>query len=128
VGILSGLAWAAGEGCKLMLSLPCDVPIVPQGMLTELIGASAGGRVAYICANGSVEPLCAAWPVGFHTNLRTMLESGRHPAVRSVQESAGARAVTYSGADAFQNINTADDLAALEAALGDDQPSFGAER
>jgi len=119
VGILSGLEWAAREGFDLVLSLPCDVPIVPEGVLTELIDASAGSLLAHVCANGKAEPLCAIWPVAFATKLRAILDSGRHPAVQSIQKSARARAVVYTGADAFQNINTLDDLAALEEKLAE---------
>jgi len=119
VGILSGLEWAAGEGFDVILSLPCDVPIVPKGVLTELIDASAGRRVARVCANGYLEPLCAIWPVAFGAQLRAIMDSGRHPPVRSVQELAQARAVAYTGTDAFQNINNLSDLAALETRLAE---------
>jgi molybdopterin-guanine dinucleotide biosynthesis protein A len=118
-GILSGLEWAAGEDFDLILSLPCDMPIVPEGVLKKLIGASAGCRLVHVCANGSVEPLCAVWPVAFGTRLRAILDSGRHPAVRTVQKLARARAVAYTGTDAFQNINSTSDLEALEARLAE---------
>ena len=118
-GILSGLEWAASEGFDLIVSQPCDVPIVPKHVLTELIDASAGCRIVHVCANGSVEPLCAIWPVAFGAKLRAILDSGQHPAVQGVQELERARAVAYSGTDAFQNINTTSDLAALEAKLAE---------
>jgi molybdopterin-guanine dinucleotide biosynthesis protein A len=119
VGILSGLEWAAGEGFDLILSLPCDVPIVPKSVLTELIVASAGSRMVRVCANGYLEPLCAIWPAAFGTQLRAILDSGRHPPVRLVQELAQARAVAYTGTDAFQNINNVSDLATLETRLAE---------
>jgi len=61
--------------------------------------------------------LCAVWPVSALARVTEALQEGRHPPTWLVLESIGAVRVRFSSPEAFANINTRADLAAIAGRL-----------
>lgn len=114
-GLLAGLAWAAAEGADLLCTAPCDTPRLPADMVERLangLGANAGAAVAR--TNDGLQPLCAIWRVEALAAVRRLTAGGAHPAVRAVLTVAGYVDVAFDDAEAFGNVNTPAEYAALK--------------
>ena len=113
-GVKAGLIWASSIGAHSLAVSPCDVPLLPEDLFARLIDGAAGGAAMAETADGR-QPLCAVWPVAALPTLREVLEGGAHPATWAVLERLGARKVRFDPPEAFADINTREDLAAVEA-------------
>lgn len=113
-GVKSGLAWAMTIGALLLAVSPCDAPLLPGDLFARLIHGAKGGAAMAETADGS-QPLCALWPVAALPLVSKVLEGGAHPPTWQVLEQLGARKVRFDPPDAFANINTREELAAIEA-------------
>lgn len=114
-GVKVGLAWAGGLGARTLAVSPCDAPLLPADLYVRLLERAEGGAAMAETSDG-LEPLCALWPVSALPIVRDALAGGSHPPTWRVLERAGARKVFFESREAFANVNTRDDLAALEAA------------
>ena len=76
--------------------------------------APSGGAAMAETRDGR-QPLCAVWPVTALPAVREALAGGAHPPTWQMLERIGARKVFFDAPEAFANINTRDDLAAVEA-------------
>jgi len=110
-GLAAGLAWAAGEGFDLLVTTPCDTPLISDREIRTLIDASGGRRAAYAITADGAHGLCAAWPVSIGEMLTSELTAGRHPAVLGLLRTAEATAVPFADPRVFRNVNTQEDLA-----------------
>ena len=115
-GVKVGLAWAKGLGARAMAVSPCDAPMLPDDLFTRLIDAAGGGAAMAETSEGR-QPLCAIWPVSALVAVTEALAGGAHPATWRVLESIGAKLVRFPDADAFANLNTREDLAAIAARM-----------
>jgi len=115
-GVAAGLAWAAAAGFDVLLTLPCDTPLVETAHLRTLIAARGDARGAYAITRAGPHPLCAAWDVGLAATLVDVLARGAHPSARDFLAGLGARAVVFEAAGAFANVNRPEDLAAIAGA------------
>lgn len=114
-GVKAGLIWAEQHGASILAVSPCDAPLLPDDLYVRLLeGANAGAAMAE--TRDGRQPLCALWPVAALAVVREALAGGAHPPTWQVLERVGARKVFFEDPEAFANINTRDDLAALEAA------------
>lgn len=108
LGPLGGLCGALrhARDCQFdaVLTLPCDTPSLPAGLLGDL----AGRRVASFVAD---TPVIGLWPSALANPLSDYLESGGNRAVRAWAEEIGAEAL--DGWPAIPNVNWPDDLALL---------------
>ena len=104
LGALAGaLHWARANGFAAVLSAPCDVPLLPEDLATQMAGEGA----AYV--DGL--PVLGWWPSDLADDLTTWLVEDRPRAVRRWAAAIGARAVSL--AQMPINVNTQADLAAL---------------
>lgn len=104
LGGLAGALTAAREaGYERLLSLPCDTPQLPEGVLDRLC-RSDGAAFALAC------PVIGIWPSADAERLVTWLENGRPRAMRAWAEAIGARAIE---SDAIVNINRVQDMEKL---------------
>jgi len=115
-GIRAGLAWARGQGAAGLAVIPCDAPVTPDDLVTRLI-ARAGNGAAMAETEDGAEPLFAVWPVWALARLDEAIAQGAHPPTWRVLHDLGAARVRFSAAD-LVNINTREELEALEARLG----------
>jgi molybdopterin-guanine dinucleotide biosynthesis protein A len=113
-GVKVGLIWAKQHGASTLAVSPCDAPLLPADLYLRLLESAAGGAAMAETSDGR-QPLCALWPVAALPAVREALLGGAHPPTWQILERLGARKVSFDPADAFTNINTRDDLAAVEA-------------
>ena len=107
-GVLAGLEWASGLGLEALLTVPGDTPLIPPGLARALAPAPAVAR-----SDSQRHHLVALWPVSAAPALRAWLGQPGSRSVRQFAATLGMRAVTFAG-DPFANVNTPEDLAALE--------------
>jgi len=113
-GVLAGLIWAYGQGEELLLTAPCDAPLLPRDLGPRLLAALGPEAAAVARSPDGVQPLCAVWRTSMIEAIEWALAEGEHPPVRQVLASACAVEAAFDDAGAFLNINTAQDL--IEAA------------
>ena len=118
-GLLSALSWAAEAGADRVLTLPCDMPFLPDDLHQRLDQALAPGLGAAVPASdGRLHPVCAIWRTTVVPTLVRRAGEGRL-SLRGLGEAVGCAVVDWpvEGGDPFININTAQDLAAAQGAL-----------
>jgi molybdopterin-guanine dinucleotide biosynthesis protein A len=111
-GIVEALRRARG---RPVIVLACDLPFVTADLVRQLAGTDAGGAPAVVAATAErgLQPLCARYEPAALAALERFDSSGR--TVTQVQ--ALAPAVLDVDAELLRNVNSAQDLAAAEAAL-----------
>ena len=112
-GVKVGLGWAEEQGARLLAVSPCDAPRLPDDLYVRLL-EHADGRAAMAETRDGRQPLCAIWPVTALASVRDALAGGAHPPTWQMLERLGARKVLFEPPEAFANVNSRDDLAALE--------------
>ena len=119
-GVKVGLAWAVQMGARALAVSPCDVPLLPDSLFHRLITTAGSGAAMAETVEGH-QPLCAVWPVSALARVTEALQEGRHPPTWLVLESIGAVRVRFPSPEAFANINTRADLAAIAGRLEREQ-------
>jgi molybdenum cofactor guanylyltransferase len=118
-GVLAALEHLAqhGPACPWLATLPCDVPKAPADLVARL-AAAAGTSGLAIAASRNVDHSLAEHPTCMlvHQRLRPTLEAALaagEQRVRAWAQAQGAAVVVFDDAEAFANVNTPADLAAL---------------
>ncbi|WP_343069927.1 molybdenum cofactor guanylyltransferase MobA [Jannaschia sp. Os4] len=109
-GVLAGMEWAAGQGATHVVSAAADTPFPPVDLVERL---RAGGDLV-LAATDRPQPTFGLWPVRLADDLRAALEGGLRKVTHWTDRHGAATARFPEGS--FTNVNTPDDLAALEAA------------
>jgi molybdenum cofactor guanylyltransferase len=112
-GVKVGLIWAKDQGARALAVSPCDAPLLPNDLYVQLLQHADGGAAMAETSEGR-QPLCALWPVTTLSAVSAALADGAHPPTWRMLEQLGARKVMFDRPDSFANVNTRDDLAALE--------------
>jgi molybdopterin-guanine dinucleotide biosynthesis protein A len=115
-GVKVGLQWAQKLGARAIAVSPCDVPLLPENIFARLIEQAGTGAAMAETSEGH-QPQCAVWPVSALSKLTAALANGAHPPTWLMLESIGAVRVRFPAADAFANVNTRADLAAVAGRL-----------
>jgi molybdopterin-guanine dinucleotide biosynthesis protein A len=115
-GVKVGMAWAREQDARAIAVSPCDVPLLPEDLFVRLVAAAGTGAAMVETADGD-QPLCAVWPVSALERLTAALANGAHPPTWLMLESIGAIRVRFADTDAFANVNTRADLAAIAGRL-----------
>ena len=113
-GVKVGLGWAQTLGARLLAVSPCDAPLLPDDLYVRLLEHADGGPAMAETRDGG-QPLCAVWPVASLAEVQDALRGGAHPPTWQMLERSGARKVFFDAPEAFANINTREDLAAVQA-------------
>jgi molybdenum cofactor guanylyltransferase len=113
-GVKVGLAWAEEQGARALAVSPCDAPLLPDDLYVRLLESTNGGAAMAETSEGR-QPLCAIWPVTLLPAVRAALRDGAHPPTWQMLEQTGARKVFFDRPEAFANVNTREDLAAVQA-------------
>ena len=111
-GVKVGLQWAQELGASAIAVSPCDVPLLPENVFARLIKEAGTGAAMAETSEGH-QPQCAVWPVSALPKLTAALADGAHPPTWLMLESIGAVRVRFPAPEAFANINTRADLAAI---------------
>lgn len=118
-GLSSALTWAAEAGADRVLTLPCDMPFLPDDLSRRLEHALTPDHgVAVAASEGRLHPVCALWRTTAAQTLAQRAGEGRL-SLHGLSEAVGRTVVDWpvEGGDPFININTPADLAAAEASL-----------
>jgi len=115
-GISLGLQHAQHE---YVLSVPCDCPLLPLDLAERLLAAlnEHQAQIAVASCHGHSQPVFCLCKKSVLATLQAYLQQGNRR-VSDWQKSLAYVEVDFSDrAQAFINLNTADDLAALELQL-----------
>lgn len=120
-GIRLGLSYAQHD---YLLTAPCDSPFLPANLATRLLAAllSNNADIAVVSSHGHTQPVFCLCKKTVLTSLDNYLANGGRK-VSSWQKSQAYIEVDFSdcidenGIDAFTNLNTFEDLAALTFAI-----------
>lgn len=102
-GIAGALDHARGHGFASVLTIGCDMPQLPAGLVEALLR-----RAPAFCADA---PILAHWPASLAASLVARLEAGGDRSVRGWAREVGALPVPSPAP--LANINTPADLALL---------------
>ena len=118
-GLLAALRWAEPLGATAVLSAPVDGPFLPGDLCPRLCLAAerASEGLALAAAGGRVHPTYGLWPVALAAPLAAFLASGVKPKVMDFARAHGAIEAGFPDAQAFENLNSPDDLARAEALI-----------
>jgi molybdenum cofactor guanylyltransferase len=113
-GPLGGVAAALALGGDV-LTIPCDMPFLPDDLPARLV---SGKAVTMAASGGHLHPVCALWKAEAAAGLPAYLATGRR-SLRGFAEAVGHEAVEWPSEpfDPFFNINDEADLARAEALL-----------
>jgi len=103
-GLCGALLHARDRHFDAILSLPCDTPSLPAGLLGDLAGRGVASFVADT-------PVIGLWPCALADRLSDYLDRGANRAVRAWAEEIGAMAL--DGWPPIPNVNRPDDLSLL---------------
>lgn len=113
-GPLGGVAAALALGGDL-LTIPCDMPLLPDDLPARLASVAT---VTIAASGGHLHPVCALWKADAAAGLPAYLATGRR-SLTGFAEAVGYQAVEWPTApfDPFLNVNDEADLARAEALL-----------
>jgi molybdopterin-guanine dinucleotide biosynthesis protein A len=115
-GPLAGLASALNVEREFVLTIPCDMPFLPDDLPDRLVPALAGHGAALAASDGRVHPVCGLWRTAARTRLASYAAAGRRSLI-GFAEAIGYVAVAWP-ADVLFNVNTDHDLAEATTRLG----------
>lgn len=103
-GVLSALDMARATGDTSVITVPCDMPNLPDDMVAQLVAAPAADVVHFASARDY--PLCALWQVSVADALRHALEKAESGlAVMRFLATQKIERISVSDDAAFININ-----------------------
>jgi molybdopterin-guanine dinucleotide biosynthesis protein A len=117
-GLVAALRFAADCEGEAVLTIPADMPFLPQDLPLRL-KAGLGSAAAALAGSGSyLHPVCGLWRVAALHALEPYVASGQR-SLKGFAELVGFESVWWSDApvDPFFNINSAEELAAAERLL-----------
>lgn len=117
-GLISALRFAKAEQVEAVLTIPADMPFLPEDLTKRLEGALGNERAAIAASGGYLHPVCGLWLTSTLDFVADYLATGRR-SLKGFAEAVGYVAVDWPSdtVDPFFNINTPADLAAAERRL-----------
>lgn len=118
-GLAAALEWACRLGVQSLVTIPCDMPFLPEDLVMRLLDEAGELDAAVASSGGELHPVCSLWRNAAIYEFPRYCSSGRR-SLRGFAEQLGFAEVEWPSrpADPFFNINSPDDLAAAEALLG----------
>lgn len=117
-GLASALQFALARDCELILTIPADMPFLPDDLLNRLAAAIADQSCVLSSSGGHVHPVCSLWNVSAADQLEVYAATGRR-SLRGLAEAVGCAVVEWPSEplDPFFNVNTPEHLAEAERRL-----------
>lgn len=118
-GLAAALEWACREGAEALLTIPCDMPFLPDDLPSRLCNEIGDRHAAVASSDGELHPVCSLWRNAAIYEFPRYCASGRR-SLRGFAEHVGFASVDWSIApcNPFFNVNSREDLAEAEAMLG----------
>lgn len=118
-GLASALRFARDRGAETLLTIACDMPVLPGDLarrLGQALRAELGAAIA--SSGGALHPVCGLWRNTVIEALPGYRASGRS-SLRGFAERIGHAPVEWpiEPYDPFLNVNRADELEAAERLL-----------
>lgn len=115
--LASALAYGAQQSADHILLIACDMPFLPDDLLSRLKAHGAGGAVIAKSAE-RLHPACSLWSTSAIHLLEEYAATGRR-SLLGLAERVGYVAAEWPALplDPFFNINSPEDLAAAETLL-----------
>jgi molybdopterin-guanine dinucleotide biosynthesis protein A len=119
-GLVAALRFAGASGCEAALTIPADMPFLPDDLADRLAASIDKKGAAIASSGGHLHPVCGLWRIEVLDEVADYLQSGRR-SLKGLAEAVGYAAVEWPAgpADPFFNINSIEDLAAAERRLRD---------
>jgi molybdenum cofactor guanylyltransferase len=117
-GLASALQFALARECELLLTIPADMPFLPEELLNRLAAAIADQSCALSSSGGHAHPVCSLWKVSAADQLEVYIATGRR-SLRGLADLVGCAVVEWPSEplDPFFNVNTPEHLAEAERRL-----------
>lgn len=117
-GLASALEWALRLGASELLTVPCDMPFLPDELPQRLMSGIGGSDAAIASSGGNLHPVCGVWRTAALAELPVYCASGKR-SLRGFAQHIGFAEVEWPAEpqDPFFNINSRADLVAAEALL-----------
>lgn len=117
-GLASALVYAEQEGRDLLLTIPIDMPFLPDDLPARLLGSIGDHRAAIASSSGQLHPVCALWRTAVRADIAAYAAEGRR-SLRGLAATVGFVAADWPAEpdDPFFNVNFAEDLCAAERRL-----------
>lgn len=118
-GLATALEWACRRGAEALLTIPCDMPFLPDDLARRLIREIGDRRAAIASSGGELHPVCGLWRNEAIYEFPAYCASGRR-SLRGFAEQLGFAEVEWPTAphDPFFNINSLADLSEAESMIG----------
>lgn len=117
-GLIAGLQLAKDSARGQLLTIPADMPFLPDDLLDRLIDGIDSNGCAIAASGDHPHPVSSLWQTDVLGRVPEYLATGRR-SLRGLAELVGHSAVNWPGgaSDPFFNINTEADLAEAERRL-----------
>ena len=117
-GLIAAFAFAAKNGCALVLTIPSDMPFLPPDLLERLSRHIGDRGCALASSGGHVHPVCGLWRTSSFERLPGYLASGRR-SLQGFAEAIGRADIEWptEPIDPFLNVNSPEDLTEAERLL-----------
>lgn len=115
-GPLGGLASALRMDSALVLTIPCDMPFLPDDLPVRLTAALGDRGAAIAASGGRVHPVCGLWRGDALAKLDSYAATGRR-SLMGFAERVGFVPVDWED-DPFFNVNSERELTQAESRLG----------
>jgi len=114
-GLFAAIDWAILSDLDRFLTVPCDMPFLPEDLMPRLIQSSvAEDRPAVAVCDGRRHPICAVWPRSCHQKLEAYAETGGRSLAGALDFCSAVECVWRSAPrDQFVNVNKLEDLIEL---------------
>lgn len=117
-GLVAGLKFAQDVTADALLTLPADMPFIPNDLAERLQCDISGNRSAIASSGGHLHPVCGLWLSSCLDLVSPYVSSGRR-SLKGFAEMVGYATVEWGAEpkDPFFNVNTVEDLKAAERLL-----------
>lgn len=110
-GLAAALEWACRQGAEALLTIPCDMPFLPDNLAGRLTNEIGEHRSAVASSDGELHPVCGLWRDAAIYEFPDYCASGRR-SLKGFAEQLGFAEVSWPAEphDPFFNINSPSDL------------------
>jgi molybdopterin-guanine dinucleotide biosynthesis protein A len=117
-GLAAGLNWANVVGAELLMTIPCDMPFLPDDLARRLVDSLGSSPAAIAASNDRLHPVCGLWRSDLNRLVEGYASTGKR-SLKGFAQHVGFVQVDWIAepVDPFFNINTPTDLQSARSIL-----------